>query len=112
MTNKEYLIKNSYVELATHILYDIKEWMIEHPDSVWDKTAQEIRDEVDTYLSDFVDNTLTEVEFDSLYAAFERVLCSQLGYDISVDIFRKIREVAAEYEEFCREREIEYCLSV
>lgn len=108
MTDKEYLIKNGYIELAKHTIYKIKEWMIEHPDSVWDKTEREIRYEIDTYFSDFVDDTLTEEEAETLYYTFGKVIGSELGYDISVDIFREIREVAAEYEEFCREREREY----
>lgn len=113
MTQMELLRKYGYEEVGKSILENIADYVLDHPNYVWEKSNEdEIRDEIETFYSDFIEKGFSDEEEEGVYKAFMKILWGIDGYKIASDIQYEVSKAAAEYEEFLREREIEYCLSV
>lgn len=109
MKQMELLRKYGCKEVGKSILERIADYVLDHPNYVWEKSNEdEIRDEIETFYSDFIEEGFPEEEEEGIYKAFMKVLWGIDGYKIAKDILYEVSKAAAEYEEFCREREREY----
>ena len=108
MTQMELLRKYGHEEVGKSILENIADYLLDHPDYVWEKSEDEIRDEIETFYSNFIEEGFSDEEEEKIYKAFMKVLWWIDGYKIAANIQYEVSKAAAEYEEFCREREREY----
>lgn len=109
MKQMELLQKYGCEEVGRTILENIADYILDHPNYVLEKSNEdEIRDEIETFYSDFIEEGFSDEEEEGIYKSFMKVLWGIDGYRIAVDIQYEVSKAAAEYEAFCREREREY----